>query len=159
MKTSLNLNSVKINVAISSLTNEGIKGILQKVNKEKEYLNSMLTYFIKADVATPNDHVWEKAITECNKDIKILEKMQRKVNGYKKIIVEHDNDYDRLETVVTFPKGTKKSFKMKWLENNDYPLSNEHFHIDSMYDCTGKVCSIRVEHKGNKYTVVRHLDL
>lgn len=65
---------------------------------------------------------------------------------YKKINVEYDGEYGEENIKIQFPPNTKKSFIYKWLEVND--LLTEHFHIDSMYDCTGRLVS--------RYTNIRN---
>jgi hypothetical protein len=60
---------------------------------------------------------------------------------------------------IIFPKGTSKQFKKSWLWENNLPICSQSYHIDNMYDCTGKATCITVDYTKNKVVLTTHLDL
>jgi hypothetical protein len=150
----MNFESIGVNVSKSSLMNiKVINSLKEEINKKYTINLEMKAELIKEEDTNGKFKEYrekiEDSILKCNKDIKLLDKLERKINGYKTIKIENDGDYDSNIVRIIFPKGTKKKFIEKWLINNDYPIRTQHFHINSDYDCTGKVHTIWVSKKAN----------
>ena len=74
-------------------------------------------------------------------------------------IINIDGDYERKITTMAFPKKWTKKMIKYWLINNHYPIENEHYHINSMCDCTGEVHSIYVDYKKNHVIFTEYYDV
>lgn len=139
----MRLESIKVDICKSSLTK------LREIQSEKSKVEERYKLFSELRKDMRDGSEIDDILKCCNKDIKTLERLERKVNGYKKIIIEKDGDYDRNIIRIIFPKGTKMKFKKDWLKRNDYPIKTEHYKISSAYDCTGEIHTVYVNHKAN----------
>lgn len=141
----MKLESIKVNIPNNLLGNIFIlKGLKKDVEKKYKLFSK-----IKENIGNSTIEKLEQILDCCRSDIKALEKLERKANNYKKIIIEKDGDYDRSIIRIIFPKGTKMKFKKAWLKNNDYPTKTYHMNSSSLYDCTGEIHTVTVNYKAN----------
>ena len=74
-------------------------------------------------------------------------------------VIDIDGDYDKKTTTLAFPKKWSKKMIKRWLLLNYYPIETEHYHISSMYDCTGKVHTVYVDYRKNHVTFTEYYDV
>lgn len=149
----MRFESIGINICKSSLYNIKAISSLKEEIKQKYIINLEIKEELEKDDKEGKFKEYREklndSINKCIIDIKALDKLERRVNGYRRIKIENEWDYDRSLVRIIFPKGIKRKFVEEWLLRNDYPIKTQHFHIVSNYDCTGKVHAIWVSKKAN----------
>ena len=90
---------------------------------------------------------------------RLPQKIKDKVKKASVQIINTDWDYESKTTTLAFPKKWSKKMIKYWLVQNHYPIENEHYHISSMYDCTGEVHSVYVDYRKNRVTFTEYYDV
>ena len=127
--------------------------LLKDRKEHREYIDNIVSY------STHINGVYPEVALKLDNDIKKLEKLIRQINGYKHITVSKDYTVDCVTTTITFPRGTKRKFKDKWLTQNHLPIKNKLYPPSIVETFNGNLASEFVEHKGNVCVITRSYDL
>lgn len=108
---------------------------------------------------TNTKNVLPKISSKLDRDILKLEKMIRQFNDYKHITISKEYSIDCIEITITFPKGTTRKFKDKWLLRNNLPIKNVFHPASPIVTFSGNIAREYVEHKANVCTITKTYDL
>lgn len=132
------------------------EALLKMLSREKNKLEEVMDYVEESTIERQKLNLQLK---EINDTVKKVKKAINKYNGYTKIDINVQHDYDVTTTTIRFNKKWTNDMIRTWLYENDYPTKSERIPVCTEYDCSGQVYYVEFSLKNQVATITEHRDV
>ena len=132
------------------------EALLKMLNRDKNKLEEIMDYVQESTIERQRLGL---QLNEIDNTIKKVNKAINKYNGYTKIDINVQHDYDVTTTTIRFNKKWTNDMIRTWLYENDYPTKSESIPVCTEYDGSGQVYYVEFSLKNQVATITEHRDV